>query len=201
VSETGAPAPRRGRGRFAIGLLASSVISLVGAVALTVLLVVAAGHVLLPNGASPRPSVSPSSRDPGTYVAGRLRAPDTLTGTPLSPATTAEDVKNLQKARDEFSKAAGGAPAIAANYGHLVDLKQLTGAQGYVDPDQFFAGSTVKYEMFDKVKCGTAMVSICIRSDQAQALAVVVSGLADSNGSGATMAGAVDEAWRDLGGR
>src|SRR5207302_40721 len=127
-SETRSSARRPGRGLFVLGVLGTSAIGLIGAVTIVVLLGITVQRVILPAGGVPRPNASPSGLDAGTYTAGKLKAPPSLNGVALSPATTQEDVKQLRKQRDDFSKAAGGAPAIAANYGQLMNLMQLYGA-------------------------------------------------------------------------
>jgi hypothetical protein len=199
VSAARTPA-RKGRGLFLLGCLGSSAISAIGAIALVVLLVVAVQKLVLPapggHGSGPNPNPSPSSLDPGTYAAGTLKAPANLKGVALSPPSTQKEVQNLKKSRDDFSQLAGGAPAIAADYGSLLDLLQLAAAQGYADPDQYFGSSQVKYQMVGPIKCGSQGITICIRSDKTQSLSVVVSGFSDVP----TTAGAVAEAWKDFGG-
>lgn len=185
-----ARAPRPVHARFGVGLAAVSVVSLGAAVVLgasALLNAPRAMHAVLPT-ATPTPTI-----DPGTYSAGKLRAPRSLGGSALSPPGSDKDARDARQARDRFSSAVGGTPAIHATYGFLTILDA---AQGYLSPDAYFGGSKVEYSTYGQVRCGTAGVSICIRSDQSQQLTVVVSDLAAPD----KVAAMVDEAWRDEGG-
>lgn len=183
------------------GVLGTSALGLIGGIAIAVLVVMTVRQViLLPPGAHPHPIGQPTALDPGTYTAGKLKAPDSLNGVKLSPPTSQTEVKSLRDLRDKFSQSAGGSPAIAADYGQLLDLMELTAAQGYVDPDTYFGGSQVKYTTYGIVKCGSNGLAACIASDRSQSLSVVISGFSDSSGTGANLARAVQEAWKDFGG-
>lgn len=205
----GAPRPRPAPGgRFFAGLAGWAAAGLVAAVAIAALLGYWGWQGLTASAGSrphPKPSVNgcpvPSNAiDPGTYTAGALRAPTKLSGKCLSPTTDAQAVADAKKARDQFSTSLGGAPSIFASYGTLVDIEQLYAGQGFVTPEQYFADSKVKYETYGQVRCATLGLSICIRSDQAQKLTVVVSGFPNAQGNGADLAQAVEEAWTAEGG-
>lgn len=217
VAMRGRPEPRRlpphvhGE-RFVVGLAYTSVATAVVAIAVLALGTLDAAHALgLTGGRAGHPSPSPSASaagcssglpnpsppiDPGTYSAGTLQAPRTLHGECRSEPTTAREVKDTQQARNDFSTALAGRPAIFANYGSLMNLLQLSAGQGYVTPEQYFAGSKVTYTTIGNVTCGTLAVTICLRSDATQQLTVAVSGFADPP----VVAAAVDEAWHIEGG-
>lgn len=185
-----ARAPRPVGRRFGVGLAVWCAVSLAATVALGAAVAFNAPRAV--SAVVPTPTPTPSL-GPGTYAAGKLRAPQTLGGEALNPPTSAKEAADDRKARDEFSKSAGGAPAIHASYGFVTTLDA---AQGYISADDYFDGSKVQYSTHGQVRCGSAGVSICIRSDQSQQLTVVVADIADPS----KVAALVDEAWTDEGG-
>ncbi|MFZ0217176.1 MAG: hypothetical protein WAM30_14690 [Candidatus Dormiibacterota bacterium] len=195
-------APRRplsgaaGQG-FRLGVLGTSMTSAVAAVLLVVLLATQSGHLasaVLGGSLHPRATPTPArSLDPGTYSAGRLHAPQSLGGQPLEPPSSRKEVAQARQERDQLSQSAGGAPAIVATYQGFISLQ---GVQGYLTADQYFAGSQVAYQDVGPVRCGTAGLTICFRSDPAQRLSVAVTQL----GAVPSTAQLTNEAWRDLGG-
>jgi hypothetical protein len=155
-----------------------------------------------PGHASPPPA---AGGDPGTYQAGRLRVPRTLGGKPVQTPSSRSDVNSIRKQRDELSKVTGGAPAVSATYGQPGGLIGITlvAAQGYTDPVAYMGTASpdrVKFSTHGQVHCATPVgigIDICIRSEQAKALTVVVIAPADDPQQ---VAGLVEEAWSDLGG-
>jgi hypothetical protein len=186
---------------------------LIGAIVLGVLLLRLPGGPLHPaRAASPSPATSSSPHppqavvDPGTYAAGTLKAPASLGRKPLEPPHTQEDAAALQKARDALSRAADGAPAIAAEYASRADVYpiDLQAARGFTDPGTYVGGgssSSARYRTIGTVHCamptGVAL-TVCIRTSRAPGLTVVV---VAPSAKPAVVTSLVNEAWTDLGGQ
>ncbi|MGH7920623.1 MAG: hypothetical protein ACREQM_11860 [Candidatus Dormibacteraceae bacterium] len=192
------------------GVVGAAVIGVIGAIviAVTITTILTSGGPA-PTGASGhRPTPSQRPIDPGTYVAGSLKAPARLGGYARLQVTQQAQAQLLKGERDSLRQATGQ-PAIAASYGRQSSFEllpvSLVASAGYVDAAQYLAGvssSRVKFTTVGPDSCATypGLAVLCARAEKQKSLTVVVDGTAPYLKSDRAAAALVDDAWKKLGG-